>query len=95
VHNGSKVDVTVIIRNSGGPAEAVTIAAKKDATLDGKATNERPPVVLGNIDPGDTATTILTFSGVKAGTRTLQVTLTYTRGTVTLTVPLSISVEVP
>jgi hypothetical protein len=91
--NGSKVDVTVIIMNSGGPAQTVTIAAKKDATIDAKATAERAPIVLGNIAPGDTATPPLplTFSGVKAGTRTLQVTLTYTGGTAIL----SKSVVVP
>jgi hypothetical protein len=92
IHNGSKVDVTVIIRNNGDAvAQAVMIGAKKEATIDGKATNERPPVVLGDIDPAGTATTILTFSGVKAGTRTLQVRLTYTGGTVTF----SMSVVVP
>lgn len=89
-HNGSKVDVTVTIGNGGASASAVTIASKKDATVDGKATQERAPVVLGDIAPGGTATTILTFSGVKAGTRTLQVTLTYTGGTATLSTQVSV-----
>jgi hypothetical protein len=92
IHVGSKIDVTVIIRNSGDAvAQAVMIGTKKEATIDGKATNERPPVVLGDIDPAGTATTTLTFAGVKAGTRTLQVRLTYAGGTATL----SIMVVVP
>jgi hypothetical protein len=90
VHNGSNIDVTVIIGNNGGPTQAVTIGTKKDATIDGKATKERAPVVLGDIAPGGTATTILTFAGVKAGTRTLQVTLTYTGGTATLSTQISV-----
>ena len=90
-HNGGKVAVTVIISNSGDAfAEAVTIGAKKEATLDGKATHERPPVVLGNIPPGGTVTTILTFSGVKAGIRTLELGMTYTGGTASLTIPVSV-----
>jgi hypothetical protein len=89
--NGSKVDVTVIIGNKGEEmAQAVTIGSKKDATLDGKGTQERPPVVLGNIDPGGSASTILTFAGVKAGTRTLQLKLTYTSGTATLSTPVTV-----
>ncbi len=91
IHNGSKVDVTVIIRNSGtATAQAVTIGTKKDATIDGKATHERAPLVLGNIAPVGTATTSLTFAAVKAGLRTLQVGLTYTGGTVTLTTQVSV-----
>ena len=89
--NRSKVDVTLIIMNSGDAvAQAVTIDTKKEATIDGKATNERPPVVLGNIAPGGTATAILTFAGVKAGTRMLQVSVAYTGGTATLSTPVSV-----
>jgi len=89
--NRSKVDVTLIIMNSGdAAAQAVTIDTKKEATIDGKATNERPPVVLGNIAPGGTATAILTFAGVKAGTRMLQVSVAYTGGTATLSTHVSV-----
>lgn len=90
--NGSKVDVTVTIGNSGGlSAPAVTIGGKKDATIDGKATNEHPPILLGDIAPaGGTATAILTFAGVKSGLRTLKLTMTYTGGTVTLTTQVSV-----
>jgi uncharacterized repeat protein (TIGR02543 family) len=85
-----KVDVTVVVTNSGGPAQAVVIAVRKDATIDKKATHEHPPVVLGNIAPGGSGTTILTFSGIKAGMHTLQVKLTYEGGTVTQTIPISV-----
>jgi len=91
IRNGSKVDVTVTIRNSGrAAAQAVTIDTKKDATIDRKATQERAPVVFGNIAPDGTAITTLTFAGVKAGTRMLNVTLTYTDGTATLSTLLTI-----
>jgi hypothetical protein len=87
----SKVDVTVIIENSGGAAaQGVTLRTKKDATIDGKATREHAPVVLGSIARGGTATTILTFSGIKAGTRTLRVRLTYAGGTATLSIQVSV-----
>jgi hypothetical protein len=87
----SKVEVTVVIGNIGDAvAEAVTIAAKKDATIDSKATLERAPIAFGNIEPGGAATTALTFSGVKAGTWTLNLRLGYTGGSVTLTAPISI-----
>ncbi len=86
--SGGKVDVTVVIINNGGPAEAVTIGTKKGATVDGKATNERLPVDLGNIAPGSTVTTVLTFGGVKAGTRTLELKLTYTEGAASLSTPV-------
>ncbi len=89
IRHGGQIDVTVIIGNSGDAAAlALTLNAKKDATIDSKATHERPPVVLGNIDPGGTATTSLTFSGIKAGTRTLQLILTYTGGTAALSSPV-------
>jgi hypothetical protein len=89
--NHGQVDVTVLIGNSGdAAAQAVTIDAKKEVTLEGKATHERPPVVLGDIAPGGTATAVLTFTGVKAGTRTLQVSLAYTGGTATLTTQVSV-----
>ena len=87
----SKVDMTVAIGNVGDAvAEGVMISAKKDATIDRKATLERAPIVLGNIEPGGAATTTLTFSGVKAGTRTLQLKLQYTGGSVTFAVPVSV-----
>jgi hypothetical protein len=89
--SGSKVDVTVIIRNSGDAvAEAVTIPTKKGGTIDGKATKLRASVVLGDIAPGGTATTTLTFVGVHAGTGTLQVSLTYAGGTATPSVQVSV-----
>jgi hypothetical protein len=88
--NGSKVDVTVTIRNSGGEARSVTINTKKDATIDHKATHERAPIVLGTINPDGTATTTLTFSGVKEGTRMLHVGLTYTGGTATTSAEISV-----
>jgi hypothetical protein len=69
----------------------VTIGKKKETTLDGKASHENRPIVLGNMVPGDTETVILTFTGVKSGTRTLKVTLTYKGGTTSLSIP----VEVP
>jgi hypothetical protein len=88
---GSKVDVTVVIRNSGDAGAAgVMLPAKKNATVDGKFMNERVPVNLGEIPPGATATMVLTFSGLKPGMRTLQVILEYAGGTVTRTAAVSI-----
>jgi len=85
VHNLGKVEVTLEIMNRGGAlAEEVTIDRKKGATLDAKAAKEHPPIVLGNVAPFGSTTTILTFSGVKTGTRTLEVSLTYTGGSTTL-----------
>jgi Divergent InlB B-repeat domain/Putative Ig domain len=90
--SGGKVEVPIIIENSGEAlAQAVTIDSKKLATLDGKAANERTPIILGTIAPHGTATTSLTFTGVKAGTRTLQATLTYMGDTATF----SMQVQVP
>ena len=90
-HNHGKIDVTVIISNIGDAfAEAVTIGAKRETTLDGKATHERPPVALGNIAPSGTAATILTFSGVKTGIQTLQLGMTYSGGTSVLSIPVPV-----
>ena len=87
----SKVDLTVTIRNSGdAEAPSVAIAAKKDATVDGKATNEHPPIVIGTLAPGAEASSVLTFSGLKTGLRTLQLTLTYGAGAVMRTVEVSV-----
>jgi hypothetical protein len=68
----------------------VIVTAKRNATIDGKFMNERVPVNLGDIPSGGTATMVLTFSGVKPGTRTLQVILEYAGGTVTRTTVISI-----
>jgi hypothetical protein len=90
-YSRGKVYVTVTIRNNGDSVfQAVTIGAKKETTLDGKASHENRPIVLGNIAPGGTETAILTFTGVKAGTRTLKVTLTYKGGTTSLSVPVDV-----
>jgi hypothetical protein len=92
VRNRAKIDVTVSIVNTGdAAAQGVIIDSKKEATIDRKATNERPPITIGDIAPGESASTVLTFAGVKAGIRTLQLQLTYTGGTATLSIP----VEVP
>lgn len=89
--NGSKIDVTVVIGNNGdADAAGVTLPTKKDATIDGKFMNERVPITLGTVVPGGTVTVALTFSGVKPGTRTLQVVVTYAGGTFTRTMVLSI-----
>jgi hypothetical protein len=91
VHNGSKVDVTVTVGNSGETvAQGVTINSKKEATIDGKATNERPPIAFGDVSPGGTATSVLTFAGVKAGIRTLEMTLTYAGGAATRSVQVQL-----
>jgi archaellum component FlaF (FlaF/FlaG flagellin family) len=69
IYNRGKVYVTVTFRNNGDSVfEAVTIGKKKETTLDGKASHENRPIVLGNMVPGDTETAILTFTGVKSGT---------------------------
>jgi hypothetical protein len=86
---GSKLEVPLTILNTGtATADAVSIASRKSMTLDGKAANERAPILLGNIGAGGSATASLTFSGVKAGSWTLQVTLSYTGGTATVSVPV-------
>jgi hypothetical protein len=83
--------VTVTVGNIGTEAaQAVMIAAKKDAVLAGKATSERVPVLLGDIHPGHTYTATLTFSGVKAGDRMLELRLTFTGGAATLTRSVSV-----
>jgi hypothetical protein len=91
VRNGSKIDVTVVIRNRGDAGAAgVMLPAKKNATIDGKFTSERVPIALGNIAAGGTASMVLTFSGVKPGTRTLQLILEYAGGTITRTAAVSL-----
>ena len=73
VRNGGKVEVTVVILNSGGvTASATSIDGKKDATLDGKSMHEHAPWDLGGVAPLGTSSTTLTFTGVKAGAQTLQ-----------------------
>lgn len=92
VRNRGKIEVTVSIANTGDAvAQDVTIETRRDATINRKAANIRPPVTIGDIPPGGSGTTVLTFAGVKAGTHTLRLQLTYTGGTA----PLSIPVEVP
>jgi hypothetical protein len=86
--SGGKVYVTLCIGNSGGDVQDVMIARKKDATVNGKGTRESAPVLLGSMSPGASVTTELMFAGVKAGTRTLQVILTYTGGKAILSTPL-------
>ena len=61
-----------------------------EGTLDGKAANEHAPIVFGDIAPGGTAKTSLTFAGAKAGSRMLQVTLIYTGGTATLSIQVAV-----
>lgn len=92
VKNGGKVDVTVTIQNNGGlPALGAQIPTKRDATMDGRITHERPPIALGDIAPlGGTGTAVLTFSGVKSGSRTLQITVVYTGGTASLTTSVAV-----
>jgi hypothetical protein len=91
IRNGSKIDVPITVRNGGGTtAEAVVIDSKKLATLDGKATSERMPITLGAIAPGDLATAHLSFNGIKAGTRTLQITLIYMGGSATFSAPVTV-----
>jgi hypothetical protein len=92
IYSRGKVYVTVTIRNNGDSVfEDVTIGKKKETTLDGKASHEKRPIVLGNIVPGGTETAILTFTGVKAGTRTLKMTLTYRGGSAILSTPVEVS----
>jgi hypothetical protein len=80
-----KLEVTVVFGNSGGgTAQAVSIDSKRDAKIDRKATHERAPIDIGDIAPGGTSTTTLTFSGIKRGVRILDVTLHFAGGTVTL-----------
>jgi hypothetical protein len=89
--SGSKIDVTVVIRNNGDAAAGgVTLPTKKNATIDGKFMNERVPINLGDIPPGGSATMVLTFSGVKTGTRNLQVIMEYAGGTAIRTAVVSI-----
>jgi hypothetical protein len=89
--NRSKVVVSVIILNSGDAiAPEVTILHRKDATLDGKAAHEHSLVLLGDIPPGGTAAATLTFTGVKAGARTLQLNLEYTGLVTTLSIPVAV-----
>lgn len=86
VRFAGKVHVSIALRNDGGSTARWTmLGAGKAMTLDGKAAHEHRPVFLGNISPGGTARTTLTFTGVKAGNRTLVVTATYLGGKETLT----------
>lgn len=88
---GSKLEVPVTIRNTGNAlAESVTVTSRKSITLDGKTANERMPISLGNIGAGSSAGMSLTFNGVKAGTWTFQLTVAYTGGTATITVPITV-----
>ena len=91
VRSGRKVDVTVTITNIGdATALAAVIAAKKDTTIDGKATSDKAPIVLGDIGPAATATTVLSFAGVKPGLHTAQMIVTYAGGTAALTAQVSV-----
>ncbi len=89
--SGNKVFVTVTVKNVGGQAaQAVRIATKKDAVLAGKTTSGAVPVLLGDIFPDHSVSPTLTFSAVKAGTRTLQVRLNYTGGVALLSAPVAV-----
>ena len=91
IRSGSKIEVPVTILNNGGAAAlSCDDRHEEGGPLDGKAANERTPIVLGNIAAGGSAETSLTFTGVKAGTRTLQLTLTYTDGTATLSTQVTV-----
>ena len=84
-----KIDVTVSIANSGDAvAQGVTIEARRDATISGKAMKKHAQITIGDILPGESTTTVLTFAGVKAGTRTLRLDLIYSGGAATLTIPV-------
>ncbi|HEX7861294.1 MAG TPA: putative Ig domain-containing protein [Verrucomicrobiae bacterium] len=86
-----KIDVTVSIANSGDSvAQGVTLEARRDAMINGKAMKGHAPIEIGDIQPGQSATTVLTFAGVKAGIRTLRLDLIYSGGTATLTVPVTV-----
>jgi hypothetical protein len=86
-----KLEVPLTLRNTGNAAaESITIVSRKMATLDGKSANERAPLVLGNLSPGSSTSTSLTFTGIKAGTWTLELTVVYTGGTATFTVPITV-----
>jgi hypothetical protein len=88
---GSNLEVPLTVRNSGtAVAESVVILSKKSVTLNGKAANERVPISFGNIAPGDSSGVSLTFHGIKAGTWTIELTLTYVGGTVTFSAPITI-----
>ena len=91
VRLGSKVDVTVVVLNQGdATAQTVAIGAKKDATMSGKAMAEHPPVLFGDIAPDGTAANVMTFNGLKSGTQTLQIRLTYLGGTTTLSTTVAV-----
>lgn len=89
IRSGSKIVVTVTVKNFGDEtAPAVTIVAKKDALLQGKTTSDRVPVFFGDLFPDHVSTRSLAFSAVKAGSRTLQLRLTYTGGVASLSEPV-------
>lgn len=89
--SGGKLEVPIIIRNIGGAtAQTVSIDSRKLVSLDGKAPNERIPIILGDVAPGGMATSSMTFTGIKVGTRILQMTLTFVGGTSSLSTDVAV-----
>lgn len=86
----SKVTVALVIGNTGDAvAQAVAIDSRKAVVL-GRKASQTPPALLGDIAPGTTAATTLTFAGVKPGPQTLSITLTHAGDVVTLSIPVNV-----
>lgn len=73
-----KVTVVFSLANTGwATAQNVAVDSRKSITLDGKMVNDHGPFAFGNLAPGATASSSLTFTGIKAGSQTLQLNLIY------------------
>jgi len=88
---GGKLELPLTVRNIGtAVAESVAILSRKSVTLNGKAANERVPISFGNISPGNSSGTSLTFTGMKAGTWTFELALVYNGGTETFSKSITV-----
>jgi hypothetical protein len=81
----SKATVTFTVKNTGNTATGLTIGAKNDAKLGSKQMADRAPVSLADIPYTGSASATISFNGIKAGTYTLTVLLTYNGGAATTT----------